>query len=338
MSKRKREEDTPEYESFPLIPSVTPSQDSQCENDAVHQIAERALLSAQFSDMTLLCRDGVLYAHKLIVCPQSEYFGRACSSRLKDATEPFQFLDKEPALMRKVLEYLYTGDYTLDFQESTGHSKGHPPSQGGSAKGQPDVVLPSESSIEPSKLRLIVHESSTTVAGQGLEMGKRLCEPSTGSTQSAVSASVNLDAGEGSGEEGSDHDFAAFCIANPAYFHVRMFAEADYFLIDGLKQTSKRLLRRSLVSSIQKEITIHEAIEELYSNRCDYRELKEVAILKLVKILRDPMIKNDSLVSSKIGQFIPDFALDLCTALMKVADQPNVPRTRWAGSAIQRSS
>lgn len=166
--------------------------------------------------------------------------------------------------MRKVLEYLYTGTYTIDFEHSTLYG---------------------------------------------------------------------LDAEEGPSERGPGNNFSAFCIANPAFFHVRMFAEADYFLIDGLKQTSKRLFRKSLASSIKKEATIHEAIEELYSNRCDYRELKEVAILALVKILRDPMIKNDSLVSSKIGQLIPDFALDLCTALMKVADQPLVVRRtpkNWA--------
>ncbi|OOQ85851.1 hypothetical protein PEBR_24099 [Penicillium brasilianum] len=311
MSKRKREEDTPGYETFPLIPSVTPSQDPKCENDAVNQIAKLAFLRARYSDMKLICGDEVFYAHKPIVCPQSDYFGRACSSGFKEAAEPFQFPDKEPGQMRKILEYLYTGTYTLNFELSTVHSKGHLPSQGGSAKGQSNVVLPSESSAGPSKPRLYVQTSSTTAS---------------------------------TSEEGSGYDFEASCIANQSYFHVCMFAEADYFQVDGLKQTSKRFFRRSFASSqnktLKKEI-IQETLEELYSNRCDYQQLKEIAIARRVQLLRFPDTKNDSLLSPKITQDFPDFAHDLCTALIELADQPiSVPKTPKGGAkpAIERSS
>jgi hypothetical protein len=169
-------------------------------------------------------------------------------------------------------------------------------------------------------------------------------------TESAASASVNLDAGEAPAEEGSDYDegeyddFGDLCIANPAYFHVCMFAEASYFLIDGLKRLSKRLFRKSFALNMNEDI-IQETIEELYSDRfdhCDYQELKEVAIPELVKLLSNPNIKNNSLMSFELRLDFPDFAQDLCTAVIAVADQPidnpETPNRGAARPAIEHSS
>ncbi|KAJ5389422.1 uncharacterized protein N7496_000490 [Penicillium cataractarum] len=293
MSKRKLEEDSPGFDNFPPLLSVTPSPDPKYVNDAVNQIAKLAFLSARYSDMKLICGDEVLHAHKLIVCPQSKYFYRACSSGFKEATEPFQFPDKEPALMKKVLEYLYTGTYTVYFKQSNAHHKVYASSLGSSVMGQSNAV----------------------------EMRRHLFEPFPISTQWAAATSVNVDAGQGPNDGGSDNDFTASCLRNAAYFHARMFAEADYFLIGDLRQKAKNLFSNLFAFNMRKEI-IQEAVEELYSHRGNYQELKEIAIGKLVKLLRDPNIKNDSLLSLDFMKSVPEFEHDLCAALIQLADQP----------------
>lgn len=240
--------------------------------------------------------------------------------------------------MKKVLEYLYTGRYTVNFKQSNGNNKVHAPSLGSSVMGQSNGLRPSESSVEPSGPGPYEQESSTTTTMPEFETRRRLFEPFPVSTQWATATSVNVDAGEGSSEGGSENDFVATCIKNAAYFHARMFAEADYFLISSLKQMAKRLFSDLFAFNKRKEI-IQETVEELYSNRGDYQELKEIAIRKLVKLLRDPNIKNDSLLSLDFMKSVPEFEHDLCAALIQLADQPldvlETPKRR--GSKHQRS-
>ncbi|KAJ5173348.1 hypothetical protein N7492_005941 [Penicillium capsulatum] len=87
-------------------------------------------LNEQYSDLQIICEGEVFPAHKNIVCPRSGYFQRACrnfkvfplsprshpinrrnADPKKEASEPVRFKDKDPVLIRKVLEYLYTGTY-----------------------------------------------------------------------------------------------------------------------------------------------------------------------------------------------------------------------------------
>lgn len=47
---------------------------------------------------------------------------------------------------------------------------------------------------------------------------------------------LGLHTDKGEPSEGYSNDkFVASCIANPAYLHVRIYAEADYFMIEHLK-------------------------------------------------------------------------------------------------------
>jgi hypothetical protein len=40
-------------------------------------------LNCRFSDLTIVCRDKVFPAHRVVVCPQSDYFARACEGEFK---------------------------------------------------------------------------------------------------------------------------------------------------------------------------------------------------------------------------------------------------------------
>ncbi|KAF5856796.1 hypothetical protein ETB97_006724 [Aspergillus alliaceus] len=92
-------------------------------------------LNSDYSDLEITCGGKSFPAHRLVVCPRSEYFKRACNGNLKapvihpliarwteivtplwdqGAEESIINLnDKSPVLVEKVLEFLYTGNYTI---------------------------------------------------------------------------------------------------------------------------------------------------------------------------------------------------------------------------------
>lgn len=51
---------------------------------------------------------------------------------------------------------------------------------------------------------------------------------------------------------------------HPCYFHVRMYGEADYFMIDDLKRRAEAHFCALFISSPERE-SFAETIEELYS-------------------------------------------------------------------------
>ncbi|KAI2687588.1 hypothetical protein CBS147326_6534 [Penicillium roqueforti] len=70
-------------------------------------------LNSDYSDLTIICKDAVFSAHKLLVCSRSEYFRRACSSGFKETYNPIHLDEQDPILIEKMLEFLYTGNYTF---------------------------------------------------------------------------------------------------------------------------------------------------------------------------------------------------------------------------------
>nr|KMM69050.1 hypothetical protein CPAG_05373 [Coccidioides posadasii RMSCC 3488] len=133
-------------------------------------------------DLTIICGSECLPAHRIVVCPQSAYFTGGCDGGLE-----------------KVLEYLYTGNYTLELPEPTSHAED-----------------PSCSEYEP--MAAIEDPAADNIAGSsGLVVGHG------GDTVADVEPP--------SGQNMPDH---------PAHFHVMMYAQADYFQIDGLKTVAKK--------------------------------------------------------------------------------------------------
>ncbi|KAL4893628.1 hypothetical protein BDV59DRAFT_201795 [Aspergillus ambiguus] len=95
-------------------------------------IAKSFHLSDKYSDLTITCRDKVFPAHRVVVCPQSGYFARACDGAskvkcvvqssyeneypliAKESSGKIEIQDFDPILVEKTLEFLYTGDYIPD--------------------------------------------------------------------------------------------------------------------------------------------------------------------------------------------------------------------------------
>ncbi|KAG2420519.1 hypothetical protein HFD88_000131 [Aspergillus terreus] len=139
------------------------------------RITESFHLNNRFSDLTIVCRDKVFPAHRVVVCPQSDYFARACEGEFKESSGRIEISDTDPILIEKTLQYLYTGDYTTDLSnyiplslESTAKPK--------DAKGPTSSPAPSNlaeqevdvTSFEPC-FHVLMYEQGTYFHIQGLK-------------------------------------------------------------------------------------------------------------------------------------------------------------------------
>ncbi|PYI07399.1 hypothetical protein BO78DRAFT_417773 [Aspergillus sclerotiicarbonarius CBS 121057] len=74
-------------------------------------------LSPEGSDVSIICGDSIFPAHKKVLMNQSGYFKCACHEKWKILVEDKKKIvlnDDQPVLIRKMLQFLYTGSYTVD--------------------------------------------------------------------------------------------------------------------------------------------------------------------------------------------------------------------------------
>ncbi|KAL8364643.1 hypothetical protein RB595_003769 [Gaeumannomyces hyphopodioides] len=73
----------------------------------------------EFTDFVLVCGPERFPVHKVIVCSQSKVFHAACSKPFREAASgEYEIIQQSPAMVRRMVEYFYTGDYT-DCNEAT---------------------------------------------------------------------------------------------------------------------------------------------------------------------------------------------------------------------------
>jgi hypothetical protein len=122
-----------------------------------------------------------------------------------------------------------------------------------------------------------------------------------------------------------------------AYFHLRMYAEADYFMIDELKvkaeaefcKAFQSLLTDELISKkeYEAEFIISKIIRELYSRRGHYGVLREMVLELMLNNM--PGLRETIFMSPLEGCFFlslhPEFATDLCWGMMEKAFPSDTP-------------
>ena len=69
------------------------------------------LTNANHADVTIICNDGSVRAHKNVLTARSEYFNRMLSSTMKEGlTGVIEVKDMEMGVCQTLLEYIYSGE------------------------------------------------------------------------------------------------------------------------------------------------------------------------------------------------------------------------------------
>ncbi|KAJ5752828.1 hypothetical protein N7520_009745 [Penicillium odoratum] len=103
---------------------------------------------------------------------------------------------------------------------------------------------------------------------------------------------------------------------HPCYFHLRMYGEADYFMIEDLKIKAAENFRDSFENCSEKQI-LAQAIKELYSTNADYRDIRKLAKGLIVKNLRELQGGLTPGIDYDLLKAYPAFAAELCIATME---------------------
>ncbi|KAN0074894.1 BTB/POZ fold [Elaphomyces granulatus] len=102
---------------FSPIPSESQGLRSAVDEE-MQSLLSSLYLNPKYSDLTIICGTEAFSAHRNIVCSRSAYFARACDGEFKEASSrEIKLPDREPVLVKKTLEFLYTGDYTPEGYE-----------------------------------------------------------------------------------------------------------------------------------------------------------------------------------------------------------------------------
>lgn len=77
--------------------------------------------SGRYSDLVVACKSQTFNAHRVVLCSQSEFFDKACSGPFIEASSgKIDLPDDDPALVQKLMDFFYTGDYAQTTKASDG--------------------------------------------------------------------------------------------------------------------------------------------------------------------------------------------------------------------------
>ncbi|KAJ6019785.1 hypothetical protein N7499_003118 [Penicillium canescens] len=220
----------------------------------------------------------------------------AIDDDLQETEHPIRLTEKDPILIEKMLEFLYTGNYTAPSPTKT--------SEITQADGGDVPVMDRWPAEEPSYETL---ENTPETLVPGLQTNEN---PASIDEFHPEYASKEGDKG---GLTEPIVDSLADC--HPCYFHVRMYGEADYFMIDDLRSKAGMHFCASFMSSPERE-SFADTAEELHSIRANYQELRQLAIEMLVANL--PNLRNGPtpVITSELMESIPNLTYDLFQATL----------------------
>lgn len=222
---------------------------------------------------------------------------------------------RSPTLVERMLQFLYTGDYTVEdnttkVQISPSDSDKIPELDTWHSEAALRLSQRDQNDVE--NLSAEEHAVDQIAMSLSNQLAASLTDECSVNKKTSVADEGPL---TGSSEQMDAID-ESLADCHPCYFHLRMYGEADYFLIKDLKTKAAENFRDSFENCSEKQI-LALVIKELYSTNADYRDIRKSVIELIVKNLRKlhggltPGIDYDLLTA------YPEFAAELCIATME---------------------
>lgn len=239
----------------------------------------------------------------------------------QETDHPISLNEKDPILIEKLLEFLYMGNYTTPCptysSETTQADEGDVPNVDRQPAGDLSRELQAESGAT-DEADVHIGECFYETVTESLEKnpGRLMHAPQMNEKSSITDGGCPGDATEQE-DEGRITDPAIDPLVNchPCYFHVRIYGEADYFMISDLKSKAEKHFCASFMNSPERE-SFAEIMEEVYSTRANYQELRQLAIKMIVDNL--PLLRKrpTPVITSELMKSVPDFTYDLLQATL----------------------
>lgn len=208
-----------------------------------------------------------------------------------------QFENKDPVLIRAILEYLYKGHY------KPAPCQGIPEVRTWPANSTPVDSTPSVSAPVGSAL-----------FGSGPVGSAPVGSAPVGSAPVGSAPTDPL-----------SNEVAMF---NAAYFHARLHGEADYFMIDDLKSETKKLFCASLPALVDfrtflpdcqvKKDSFVVLVMELYSQEANYSQLRADLVQYILNNLSSFRSSSSifHIMDDDLLKDLPGFTFDVCQAML----------------------
>ncbi|KAJ5480908.1 hypothetical protein N7539_006802 [Penicillium diatomitis] len=312
-----------------------PKPSSEYQTVNMTEIVRDAYDHPNYSDLVIECGKHTFPVHKMIVCPQVDFLRAACCGNSKtEINGKIRVRHVEPAVMDKMVQFLYTTDYTMDLLPPSDDDEVEIKSE--TAEKSPQLVA---ASIETNQavpvnlpevpIRPDTHELPTPVNKpasifQGAEVFTQRSDNDDGNEEEEEEEKEEVE-GKGSESESDENDnndpdeFVEICLVNPAFFHVRMYKWATKYKIKPLCYLAVVKFREQIRKGILKDY-LEDLIYEVYSDedRDTYEGMLSGALVaEVVTLVFYSRFKGLDILSTAFLKESPGFTFDLCCAIMK---------------------
>ncbi|KAJ5383266.1 hypothetical protein N7517_001177 [Penicillium concentricum] len=239
-------------------------------------------------------------------------------------------LEKSPILVEKVLEFLYTGDYTFERRETKSVDRQTDDQEMPELDLEPlgDTIdfIPEERLVdEPVKA---IEDASNETDAPATETEAIDKTPATkenvedelvdGSPIEESPSPMDEAPGQDPIEQGDAGELAVNILTDchSSYFHMRMYGEGGYFKISDLRTKAKANFCASFMNCPEGE-SFAKIIEKIYSTQGNYWRLKTPAIDMIMDSLPNLWKETTPVIDKKLLNSVPDFGYDLWQATVK---------------------
>ncbi|KAJ5938574.1 hypothetical protein N7466_001708 [Penicillium verhagenii] len=245
-------------------------------------------------DMKIICDGRTFLAHKVVVCSRSDWFKDACKGDVKESSGEINLEDKDAILIQVVLEFIYKNKYSLDgvAQDVCTPADETSPSFNQFGTKRRKSIMPAN---EPPVKRL-------RPTSADFDFPQRAKSPEK-------TKDMNLNAQPGS------RNWPPLSTCPASYFHARVFAEADYFMIHELKQSAKEKFSLAL-DTCDIKWRLELLIVELWSQRADYQDLQKI-LMNAIRLRGGSLHDLFVYLDRQFLQSVPQFTADVCWEYMK---------------------